>query len=85
MISTLPANHFSELLLPAGPAPFIVTGKVKLMTSATSQGLCADDPARDQQRERQAGACERGHGRFRIYRRTDGRGQTAQPSLSWPL
>jgi hypothetical protein len=31
------ANHFSELLLPAGPAPFIVTGKVKLMTLAASK------------------------------------------------
>lgn len=31
------ANHFSELLLPAGPAPFIVTGKVKPMTLAPSK------------------------------------------------
>ena len=31
------ANHFSELLLPAGPAPFIVTGKVKLMTVGDSK------------------------------------------------
>lgn len=31
------ANHFSELVLPAIPAPFIVTGKVKLMTLAVSK------------------------------------------------
>ena len=30
-------DHFSELSLPAGPAPFTVTGKVKMMTSATSK------------------------------------------------
>jgi hypothetical protein len=30
------ANHFSELVLPAIPAPFIVTGKVRLMTLAAS-------------------------------------------------
>lgn len=31
------ANHFSELVLPAIPAPFIVTGKVKLVTLAVSK------------------------------------------------
>ena len=31
------ANHFSELVLPVIPAPFIVTGKVKLMTLVASK------------------------------------------------
>lgn len=30
-------DHFSELSLPAGPAPFTVTGKVKMMTAAASK------------------------------------------------
>lgn len=31
------ANHFSQLLLPAPPAPFLVTGKVRAMSNAASK------------------------------------------------